>query len=143
MPTLTMSRRLRAAPTAVFQALTEPTRIAQWFGSGTPESKDVEADARVGGAYHFGFTGMNGQRMDLHGVYDEVTAPTRLAFSWWWEMNPEEVSKVVIELAPDGEGTMLNLTQTEFATEESVQGHREGWTYGFDRLAAAVETVEA
>jgi uncharacterized protein YndB with AHSA1/START domain len=138
-----MSRRLRAAPTTVFQALTAPEQIAGWFGSGTPESKDVEADARVGGKYHFGFTGMNGQRMDVHGVYEEVSPPQRLVFSWWWEMNPEEVSKVTIELTADGDGTLLSLTQSGLATAESEQGHREGWTFGFDRLAALVEAKAA
>jgi uncharacterized protein YndB with AHSA1/START domain len=143
MPALTMSRRLRAAPAAVFQALTEPARIAQWFGSGTPESKDVEADARVGGRYHYGFTSLNGQRMDVRGVFEEVTPHSRLVFSWWWDSSPEQVSKVEIDLAADGEGTMLNLVHSGFATVEAEQGHREGWTYGLDRLAAAVETVAA
>ena len=143
MPTLTMTRRLRAAPSVVFEALTHPDQIARWFGSGAPDTKDIEADARPGGRYHFGFTGMNGNRMDVRGVYEEVRAPERLVFNWAWDFDPEHVSTVTIDLSPDGEGTLLSLTHAGFHDDEALAGHREGWTFGLDRLSQTVETVSA
>src|SRR4051812_8795266 len=101
-PSLTITRRLKAPPAAVFEAFTNPEKIALWFGSGTPDSKVIEVEPRVGGSYHFGFTGMNGERNDVMGVFKEVSPVDRLVFSWHWKSTPERESQVTIQIAPDG-----------------------------------------
>jgi uncharacterized protein YndB with AHSA1/START domain len=138
-PSLTMTRRLKAPPAAVFEAFTDAKKLASWFGSGAPETKVIEVDPRVGGAYHFGFTGMGGERNDVMGVFKEVTPVRRLVFSWHWKSTPERESQVTIDIAPDGEGSSLTLLHEHFYDEAARDNHQMGWTYGLDQLVALVD----
>jgi uncharacterized protein YndB with AHSA1/START domain len=142
-PSLTMSRRLKAPPAAVFEALTNPQVLARWFGSGAPETKVIEIEPRVGGAYHFGFTGMGGERNDVLGVFKEVSPVERLVFSWHWKSTPERESQVTVQIAPDGAGSNLTLLHEHFYDEDARNAHQMGWTYGLDQLQAVVEAATA
>jgi uncharacterized protein YndB with AHSA1/START domain len=134
-PSLTITRRIKAAPAKVFDALTKPEELALWFGMGEPKDKEIHIDPRVGGAYHFGFPGQNGDRNDVMGVFKEVSPVDRLVFSWHWKSTPERESQVTVELAPDGEGTLLTLLHEHFYDEAARDNHQMGWTYGLDQLA--------
>ena len=140
-PSLTMTRRLKAPPAKVFDALTDPQKVAVWFGRGAPEEKEIEIEPRVGGRYHFGFPSMQGggDRNDVMGVFKEVSPPSKLVFSWHWKSTPERESQVTVDLAPDGEGTLLTLTHEHFYDEAARDNHQMGWGYGLDQLVVMFE----
>jgi uncharacterized protein YndB with AHSA1/START domain len=138
-PSLTITRRLKAAPAKVFGALIDPDQVALWFGFGEPKDKVVEIDPRVGGAYHFGFPGQGGDRNDVMGVYKEISPVDRLVFSWHWKSTPERESQVTVDLVPDGEGTVLTLLHEHFYDETARDQHQMGWTHGLDQLQALVQ----
>lgn len=138
-PRLTMTRRLKAPPSRVFDAFTRPDQVAIWFGMGAPETKDITLEPTVGGRYHFGFVGQTGERNDVIGVFKIVEPPSRLVFSWHWKSTPERESQVTVLFAPDGEGTLLTLTHEQFFDEAARDNHQKGWTYGLDNLQTLVE----
>jgi uncharacterized protein YndB with AHSA1/START domain len=139
-PSLTMTRRLKAPPASVFDAFTNPDKLAVWFGMGQPTEKVIEIEPRVGGRYHFGFPGMQtGERNDVMGVFKEVSPVDKLVFSWHWKSTPERESQVTVDLAPDGDGTLLTLTHEHFYDEAARDNHQMGWTHGIDQLQAMVE----
>ena len=51
-PSLTLKRRLKAPPSRVYGAWTEPGKLTQWFGPEGAETLAAETDARVGGRFH-------------------------------------------------------------------------------------------
>ena len=50
-PSLTLKRRLKATPSEVYAAWTDPAKVVKWFGPDAGPVKDAEIDARVGGRY--------------------------------------------------------------------------------------------
>src|SRR5262249_62301416 len=61
-PSFTLRRRLRASPSQVFSAWTDPKKIVRWFGPRDTRQDSVvaEMDLRVGGRYRIGFSGNGG-----------------------------------------------------------------------------------
>ncbi len=73
---------------------------------------------------------------DVHtvaGEYREISPPERLAYTWRWEEGREpamagsEDTLVVVEFHEDGDGTLVKLTHSGFASEEIKGMHAHGW----------------
>ena len=135
-PSLTLRRRLKAPPEAVFAAWTDPKKIARWFGPGTYEPVRVEADLRVGGKYNFVMRAPDGEEHDIRGLYREVVPNEKLVFSWAWKSTPERESLVTVTFKPDGDGTIMTLLHEHFFDEAARDRHQFGWTGSLDKLEA-------
>lgn len=135
-PSLTLKRRIKAAPRQVFEAWTDPKKLARWFGPAetVPSSVRAEIDLRVGGHFKVAFKTEDGERHEVGGVYREVTPGSRLVFTWAWHTTPERESLVTVTLAKDGDGTMLTLHHEQFFDENARDGHEHGWTGTLDKL---------
>ena len=133
-PSLTLKRRINAPPAKVYEAWTDPAKIARWFGPAQVEILRAEADARVGGRYRFVARSPDGNEHDVSGVYREVTPNQKLVFTWAWRSTPERESLVTVLLKPDGDGTLLTLTHEQFFDEPARDRHQSGWTGALDKL---------
>ena len=135
--TLRLERVLAAPPTAVFDAWTSAEALTQWFAP-TNVVRVPELDARTGGRYRIEMENATGARYIITGVYEDVSRPTRLVFTWTWEVKPESNengdTRVTIELRPDGAGTRLVLTHDRLTTIESREQHQKGWIGCLDSL---------
>jgi uncharacterized protein YndB with AHSA1/START domain len=80
----------------VWEALTEPERLADWFAN------DVDLDLRPGGGAHFRWS--NGE--ERHAVVTEVEPERRLVFEW------EDEGEVVFTLDDDPDGTRLTVVES-------------------------------
>jgi uncharacterized protein YndB with AHSA1/START domain len=136
IPSLTLVRRIRAAPQAVFEAWTRPEILARWWGPHHTMVLEAEIDARIGGAFRVVLVEDTGARHEVSGTYAEVSPPDRLVFSWAWSNAPERVSRVTVAFRPIAEGTEVTLTHDRFADEGTATRHRRGWTESLDRLTA-------
>lgn len=112
-----------AAPDEVWDALTRPERLAEWFAN------DVELDVRPGGIGTF--------RWDdgslRHAVVEDVEDERRLAFRWSDEDGSESRVELVLDDLPDG--TRLTVTETATAGIEANALTGE-WSWGVSLLAA-------
>ncbi|MGO4715796.1 SRPBCC family protein [Bradyrhizobium sp. 2TAF24] len=135
-PSLTLARRLNAAPAKVFAAWTDPEKIIRWFGPAETVAGSVKADmdVRVGGGFRISFTTVDGEYHEVGGNYREVVADQRLVFSWAWHSTPERVSVVTVTIKPDADGSLLTLNHGQFFDEAARDGHRRGWTGTLDKL---------
>jgi uncharacterized protein YndB with AHSA1/START domain len=83
MRRISITRVFDAPREEVWQAWTEPERIAQWWGRrgwSTPVSS-VELDVRPGGVFRLNsINDEDGREMPIDAVYTEVVEPERLAF---------------------------------------------------------------
>jgi uncharacterized protein YndB with AHSA1/START domain len=128
-PSLTIKRRINAAPAKVYAAWTDPEKIAAWFGPARVRegSMQAETDLRVGGRYRISFTGGDGEYFQVGGLYREIVPNERLVFSWAWHSTPERESLLTISLKPDGDGTLLTLHHEQFFDAAARDGHEKGW----------------
>jgi uncharacterized protein YndB with AHSA1/START domain len=80
----------------VWEALTEPERLEDWFAN------DVDLDLRPGGGAHFRWS--NGE--ERHAVVTEVEPERRLVFEW------EDEGEVTFTLEDDADGTRLTVVES-------------------------------
>jgi uncharacterized protein YndB with AHSA1/START domain len=136
VPSLTLKRRLNAAPEKVYAAWTDPEKLVRWFGPTQTVETSVEADLdiRVGGRYRVRFKTNDGDHHEVGGVYREVVPNERLVFSWAWRSTPERESLVTVTMKRDGDGTILTLLHEKFFDEAALAGHTRGWTGTLEKL---------
>lgn len=136
-PSLTLKRRLKAPPSKVFAAWTDPAQITQWFGPDGAEVLTADIDARKGGGFHVTFTTPDGEDHDVSGTYLEFVRDRKLVFTWRWITLPERQSQVTVTLEPDGkDATLLTLLHEQFFDEAAKTGHNRGWTESLNKLEA-------
>jgi uncharacterized protein YndB with AHSA1/START domain len=143
---LTLVRQIAARPEIVFDALIEPSAIAQWWGPDAGPVLVAEADARIGGHFRVRFRTLNGNEHEASGRYLEVTKPTRVVMSWRWTAGgePDEAgqeSQIEIDLRPVDRGTELTFTHALLATDASRAGHERGWNGALDKLERYMRRV--
>ena len=133
-PSLTLKRRLNAAPEKIYAAWTAPTQLVKWFGPDSGAVKSAETDVRVGGHYAILFNTEDGEEHHVSGTYKEVEPNRKLAFMWMWRTMPERESFVTVLIKPDGAGSILTLIHEQFFDEPARDRHRQGWTGCLDKL---------
>ena len=137
-PSLTLTRRIAAAPARVFEAWTEPRLIAGWWRPMPCEQVDADIDLRVGGRYRIAMRALDGELHEVSGEYRDIAPARRLQFTWAWRSTPERVSLVTVDLAAEQGGTLLTLTHERFFDDEARDRHRGGWQAVLDGLVAAL-----
>ncbi len=139
-PSLTLTRRLRAAPEKVYAAWADPQKLVQWFAltQARPGSLKAELDVRAGGCYRISWTDANGEYFEVGGVYREVVPNERLQFTWAWHSTPERESLVTVQLKPDAAGTLLIFDHEQFTDVTARDNHKRGWSTFFDVLETFV-----
>lgn len=122
--------RIAARPETVFTYFTDPERMRRWMG------RTITLDPRPGGALRIDY---NGEDI-ASGTFVEVDPPRRVVFTWGWEAPgdpvPPGASTVEVDLAADGDGTLVRLRHLGLAAE-SVEGHTVGWDQFLPSLVAA------
>ena len=93
---------LPAAPAEVWEALTRPERLEEWFAG------EVELDAEPGGAGRFSW----GSGESRRAIVERVDDGEALSLRWWDEEKPEEQTVVTITLEEAEEGTRVVVTET-------------------------------
>jgi uncharacterized protein YndB with AHSA1/START domain len=140
-----MTRVLPAPRPVVFEACTEPSELAKWWGPRGFTAPGIEIDLRVGGSYRIAMQPPDGDMFYLSGEFLEVDPPARLAYTFRWEdPDPDDRLTVVrLSLGDLGESTEVLFTQGAFATEGRRALHDQGWTDGFDRLQEVLSATAA
>lgn len=134
-PSLTLVRRLKATPSSVYAAWTDPKILAQWFGPHHTHIVSAETDVRVGGKFRVVMRETkSGELHDVSGVYRVVEPERKLVFSWAWVSIPERESLVTVSLHPVSEGVELTLLHEQFFDEHARVSHNRGWTESLERL---------
>jgi uncharacterized protein YndB with AHSA1/START domain len=145
MTSLTLVRRIRARPSIVFDALTTPAGIAQWWGPDAGPVLLAETDVRIGGRFRVRFRMLDGTEHESAGEYLEIVEPKRLAMSWQWTDGgePEEagdMSRIEIDLKRIETGTEITFTHARLRTQASRASHERGWAGALDKLVRHCST---
>lgn len=147
-----VTSRLFAAPRElVFNALTEPERLLQWFGPSTWPMASCEVDLRVGGTWRYCMRGPGGEEAWGKGVYEEITPPALIVYmDYFTDADGNTVpgmpaSRSTFHLMEEGAGTRLTV-RAVYPTEEDYQkvlemGMEAGVTETWEQLAKHLATA--
>jgi len=133
---LRLERTFRAPRTAVYRALTDPKQLSQWWGPRGFTARTVDFDPQIGRGYRIAMQPPDGDLFHIEGEFRAVEPPSRLAFTFRYDLpHPDDRETLAtLELDERGAETSIHLTLGEFATEERLALHDAGWTESFERL---------
>jgi uncharacterized protein YndB with AHSA1/START domain len=137
--TLVQEITIKATAERVFEALTDPDRLTQWWGAeGRFQTTYMESDLRPGGKWMMSGTGMGGRPFRVVGVYREVARPHLLEFTWLPDWDKDATETVVrIDLIESEGLTRVRLTHSGLS--EASRAHHKGWPQILGWLQAYVE----
>jgi uncharacterized protein YndB with AHSA1/START domain len=140
-----VTRTFNAPARLVFEALTKPELLKQWWA---PKSTGMsllscEADVRVGGSYRFVFSHGESNTMAFFGRYIEVTPHSRLVWTNEEGDGGEAITTVTFE---EREGKTLLVLHELHPSKEAVDsaiGFGEGLRETFEQLDELLVTLGA
>ncbi|MEL6965363.1 MAG: SRPBCC domain-containing protein [Pseudomonadota bacterium] len=136
-----VSRTLKARPDVVFDAWVNPDKLQRWW-AGENRLVEIHAlDVRIGGEWRIAFATPDANHYEMGGVYQEVSRPEKLSFSWTVTANGRrsETSLVVIDFAAEGEGTMLTVAHHLHDGSKAIDSVGAGWKRSLGTLVRVVD----
>ena len=134
---LEIKRIINAPRDRVYAAWTDSAQLKQWFGPENVQTRDLVADARVGGEFRWDLVDSEGEKMTMRGEFRELQPGKKIVFTWQWEDDEvweNHVSVVTVELSDRDGGTELRLIHEQLPNEQSRDGHNGGWNSALDKL---------
>lgn len=124
--TLTLSRTINAPVEKVFDAWLNPETLAKFMipGSGMCEP-DVSTDAVEGGCFSI-LMSASDKELPHTGVYQKILPHSQIVFTWQSAQSIDG-STVTLNFQPNASGTLIELQQVKFFSEEARAAHNGGW----------------
>jgi uncharacterized protein YndB with AHSA1/START domain len=144
---IVLTRLFDAPRRLVFEALTRPEHVRQWWGllDDRYSVTECEIDLRPGGAWRYVGRGPQGEYA-FYGVYREVVPPERLVFTEIYAPFPD-VESVVTSVLTEEHGK-TRMTVTALYPSKDVRdmvmgtGMAGGAAISYDRLEDLVITMQ-
>ena len=133
-PQVRIERVLPAPIQDVFDAWTDPGRMAEWLSP--VGHAEVEVDLRVMGRFKVSMIG-EVTRIEHTGEYLVVNPPNELSFTWQSVYTGSEPSVVNVSLEAEGEETRMVVTHRRLPGSQ-VDPHTQGWEAMITRLAVVL-----
>jgi uncharacterized protein YndB with AHSA1/START domain len=138
------TREFDAPLELVFDVLTKPEHVRNWFAPFTDVVTECSIDLRVGGDYHIVFVTQDGKECSFRGTYLEIEAPTRTVATWLFESWPDAGADETTELhETDG---VTELTMTLAFHDAAGRAHMtksDGQESSFDKLEDYLRSLQA
>jgi uncharacterized protein YndB with AHSA1/START domain len=129
------TREFDAPLELVFDVLTKPEHVRNWFAPFEDEVTECSIDLRVGGDYRIVSVTPDGRECAFRGTYREVEPPTRTVATWLFEGWPDAWADETVELREtDGVTTLTTrLVFRDLAGREHMSRH-DGQEDSFNKL---------
>jgi len=129
------TREFDAPLELVWDVLTKPEHVRNWFAPFKDEVTECSIDLRVGGDYHIVFVMPDGTECSFRGTYLEIEPPTRIVQTWLFEGWPDAHAVETTELHEiDG---VTRLTTKLAFRDQAGRAHMtrsDGQEDSFDKL---------
>ena len=136
------TRKFDAPVELVFDVLTKPEHVRNWFAPFDDRVTECSIDLRVGGDYHIVFVTPDGIECSFRGTYLEIERPTRIVDTWLFEGWPDAWADETVELSEtDG---VTTLTMTMAFRDQAGRDHMtrsDGQEDSFDKLEDYVRSL--
>ena len=147
---IVLTRVFDAPRPLVWSAMTKPELLKRWlFGPDGWTMTVCDDEVRVGGKFHYAWSGPGGEAMSLRGVYREIAPPERVVRTESFEFGcdtqaGEQLARLV--LTEEADKTYLTLTvlypSREARDGTLASGMEHGVGAGYDRLDAILAAME-
>ncbi len=141
-----ITRRFHAPRRLVFDAITKPEHVRQWYGPRELRMTVCEIDLRVGGRWRNVLVARDGTEHGFQGEYREIVVPELIVSTEYYEaIGPAHAFIATVRLAEaDGRTTFTNTI--DYASKADRDGHigagmEGGMNESFDRLGELLSTL--
>ena len=139
------TRRFDAPIQLVFDALTQPEHVRNWFAPFEDKVTVCEIDLRVGGDYHIVFVTPEGQECSFRGTYLEIDPPHKTVQTWWFEGWGSDMGTVETVTLEEEDGvttlTMAVLFDNAEGRANMKMDGPDGQGSSFDKLEDYLRSV--
>lgn len=142
---ISVTRTFDAPRKVVYQAWTDPTHLAAWWGPVGFTNPVCEVDARVGGKVRIHMKGPDGAIYPMQGVFEELVDPERIVMFTSVDAadgsTQFEVRTTVTLAEAEGRTTITVHAKVITATADAapqIAGMEPGWSQSIDRLQTHV-----
>jgi uncharacterized protein YndB with AHSA1/START domain len=140
------TRVFEAPRELVFQVMTDPKLVPQWWGPRRLTTTVDQMEVRPGGRWRFVQQDAEGNEFAFNGVYREIVAPERLVYTFEYEGLPGHDLLEIVTLEEKGGKTTMtarDIFQNLEDLEGMVQsGMEEGAVESFDRFSELLEAIQ-
>ena len=141
MARVVVTHRYAAPAERVFDAFLDVAIARRFmFATATGEMIEAEIEPRVGGSFVFVERRPDMGDVRHVGEYLEIDRPRRLAFTFGVPAYDPRMTRVTIDIRPDGDGCELTLVNEGVPADYAKNNH-DGWSRILDGLLPAYEGV--
>jgi uncharacterized protein YndB with AHSA1/START domain len=132
---LQIERIIDADVKFLFEAWTRPELLMQWWGPEGVTCTEAKIEPRVGGIIRISHRLPDGRIGVISGVYERITAPHFLEFTWQYSLQVEDSQeRVEVSFESMDEGTKVLIVHHKIPNKETLSGHDIGWNGCLDGL---------
>jgi uncharacterized protein YndB with AHSA1/START domain len=134
---LTKERQIEATPEKVWRVLTDNQWIEQWLGV------QMITDWETGSSIDFTFVYKDKEVKDK-GTLLQFEEGKVLSYNYWsvfsaTDDSPENYSDITFTITPEEKGVLLQLTQTNFASQMMFAHAEKNWTETLETIKNLAE----
>ncbi len=141
--TIVTTRLIEAPRELVFDAFTDPARLARWWGPDGFSTTTSRFEFRAGGVWHFVMHGPDGRDYQNRITFDEIMRPERIAYRHGDDVEAVRFQTTITfeDLGGRTRITLSALFPSAAERERVIRDHKadEGGRQTVGRLAAMVE----
>ena len=144
---LIIERTFKAPRALVFEVLTRPEHVRNWYGLRDHTMPVCNIDLRPGGKWRYVLRDPNGQEYAFRGEYREIAPPARIVSTEEFEGMPGTEYVVTMTLE-EKKGVTTLRSHLVYQNNEHREGHiasgmERGMNETFDRLDEYLETMSS
>lgn len=133
-----MERDFPVSPEILFDFVTTPERLGQWFGPEGTRLDSHDLNLCREGPWFARMVGLeSGNVFKVSGVVTRVDPPRSVGFTWAWHDDEDQrgaESFVSFIVEPSGDGARFIIDHRDLPDDEAAEAHTVGWTSTLRRL---------
>jgi uncharacterized protein YndB with AHSA1/START domain len=141
-----MTRTFDAPRALVWEAMTTPEHVRNWYGFRGQTMPVCEMDVKIGGSWRYVSLTPDGQEIEFYGTYREIVPPERIVFTEIFAPFPDTESVVTSEFVENNGATRFSCRvwypSKEVRDMVLATGMDKGAAVSYDRLAEVIETLK-
>ncbi|MCV2881738.1 SRPBCC family protein [Actibacterium sp. XHP0104] len=143
MTDVRLERYFPISADALFEWVTRPDRLGQWFGTEWVDMVEHDINFTRKGPWRAVMIARDGgQRFKVTGHVTHLRPPHSVGFTWAWHddtdtRGPE--SHVTFTVQAQEEGAVLIIDHRDLPGDEAAKQHEQGWTSTLRRLEQALQ----